>query len=290
MRDIALIMPDCSNPFFAQLGKFVVDEAYQRHYSVSIVNTADNTANEVDALSRLFHRRVEGIVIFPVGTDSGHLLELPEDVPPIVLVDRWFPNVDLPQVALDNVSAAKLATDYLLDHGHRRIACLRGKTKTAPNEDRLVGYTQALDSRGIPVDDSIIIGEEFSQESGYQGVMQLLKAKKTLSAILSLGNQNTLGALRALKKAGLRVPEDISIVSFDDIEGAEFFTTPLTIVSQPIEQMGRRATKLLFERIEGNVSTKKSSAELMQASLVERESVRKYRGAGRRKKGQINNV
>ena len=221
MRDIGLILPDCSNPFFAHLEKSVVDEAYRRHYSVSIVNTSDNTSNEAGALSRLLHRRVEGIVISPVGIEAHHLRDLPDDAPPIVLVDRWFSGVDLPQVALDNVSAAKMATDYLLDHGHRRIACVRGNFHTAPSDDRVVGYNQALKSHGIAVNESLIVGDEFSQKSRFEGVMQILKSEQFPSAILSLGNQNTLGALRALREVGLRVPEDISIVSFDDIEGKD---------------------------------------------------------------------
>ena len=274
MQDVGLILPDFTNPFFAHIAKCVVNEARQRHYSVQVSETGDHTDQEIEAISHMLNRRVEGLIVWPVGLESKHLRKLVGGPTPVVLVDRCFPDINLPQVAVDNIAAAELATQHLLDFGHRRIACFQGLVHTPTNDDRLQGYRKALVKAGIAVDDALILGDGFTQDSGYQAVGQLLKTKRRATAILSLSNQITLGTCVHWPNIEIRVPEVISLVSFDDIEGVEFFSVPLTVVSQPLEEIGQIATRLLFESIDG-AATKNAKQELVTARLISRKSVKR---------------
>ena len=144
MQDVGLILPDFTNPFFAHIAKCVVNEARQRHYSVQVSETGDHTDQEIEAISHMLNRRVEGLIVWPVGLESKHLRKLVGGPTPVVLVDRCFPEINLPQVAVDNIAAAEVATQHLLDFGHRRIACFQGLVHTPTNDDRLQGYRNAL--------------------------------------------------------------------------------------------------------------------------------------------------
>lgn len=272
-QDVGLVLPDFSNPFFTHVAKCVAIEAYKRKYSVQVIETEDNIDAEIEAISRMLDRSIEGLIIMPVGLESKHFLKLAKSAQPTVLIDRCFPEIALPQVAVDNVSAAEMATNHLLDFGHREIACFQGLEHTATNEDRLEGYRRALAARGIGIDDALIIGDGFTQPSGYRAVGQLMASRPSASAILSLGNQITLGALRALAEQGLRVPDNISMVSFDEIDGVEFYATPLTVVAQPLEEIGLRAAELLFECID-DVTPRSERYQLLPASLISRNSVK----------------
>ncbi len=274
-REVGLILPDFANPFYTNVAKYVATEARKRNYSVQIIETEDDTKTEIDAISHMLHCRVEGLIVWPVGLESKHFRDLASNAPPIVLVDRCFPDLKLSQVTVDNALSSEIATNHLLDFGHREIACFQGLEHTATSEDRVEGYRRALTARGIGVDDSLIIGDSFTQSSGYRSVGQLLASRPSVSAVFSLSNQITLGALRAFAERGLNVPDDISMVSFDEIDGVEFFATPLTVISQPIAEIGRRATEVLFEKIDGNDSCKEQY-QLLPANLISRSSVKLF--------------
>lgn len=274
MQDIGLILPDFANPFFVHIAKCVANEVQTRHYSVLISETSDQTGHEIEAIAHMLNRRVEGLIVWPVGLESKHLQRLAGGSTPIVLVDRCFPDIKLPQVAVNNTAATELATQHLLDFGHRRIACFQGLAHTPTNEDRLRGYRNALVNAGIDVDHSLIIGAGFTQESGYQAAQQLLKITPRATAILSLSNQITLGTLRALAEHRIDIPEQISLVSFDDIECVEHFSVPLTVISQPLEEIGQIATRLLFESIDDGIK-KNVKCEFVSAQLISRKSVKR---------------
>lgn len=273
MQDVGLILPDFTNPFFAHIAKCVANEARARHYSVQVSETGDHTDQEIEAISHMLNRHVEGLIVWPVGLESKHLRRLADSSTPIVLVDRCFPEIKLPQVSINNTAAAELATQHLLDSGHRKIACFQGLVRTPTSEDRLRGYRNALAKARIKIDDSLIIGDGFTQDSGYRATKQLLKIKPRATAVLSLSNQITLGALRALAEHRIDIPEEVSLVSFDDIEGVEHFSVPLTVVSQPLEEIGQIATRLLFESIDG-IATKDAKREFVTAKLISRRSVK----------------
>ncbi|NLF07918.1 MAG: LacI family transcriptional regulator [Pirellulaceae bacterium] len=270
---IGLVIPDVSNPFFATIVRQIALGARNRGYSLIICDSQDSEKQEIESLGLLRGRGVEGIVLCPVGLSAGHLAKFEEGDLPLVLVDRYFPGLRLPYVASDNFGGAGRATTYLLDKGHRRIACLQGLQGTSPNEDRLRGYRAALSDHGIPADDGLIAGDSFGEQGGYVTTKLLLKTAPDFTAIFAFSNLISLGAIRALSEEGLRVPEDVSIVSFDDQPYAAYLAAPMTTVAQPTQEMGEIAVRLLFDRIRAPRHVVQGGV-LLPTNLMERSSVR----------------
>jgi LacI family transcriptional regulator len=270
---IGLVVPDISNPFFASIARSVENEARHQGYSVVLCDTEDRTDLEIEVLGLLEGRKVEGLVLVPVGQECAHLKRYERNGLPVVVVDRWFRALKLPCVASDDYRGALEAVGLLLKSGHRCIACIQGLPGTAPNEERVRGYRDALRERGVKVDASLIVGDDFQEPNGYVQTQRLLRQRPDVTALWCLNNLISLGALRALSEAGRRVPEDVSVVSFDDPPYAPYLATPMTTVAQQHAEMGREAVRLLFERIASGKRVKPERV-ILPTKLVERKSVR----------------
>jgi LacI family transcriptional regulator len=272
-ESIGVVIPDVSNPFFAGIVRQIALGARGCHYSVIVCDSQETEELEIESLDLLRSRGVEGIVLCPVGRSAEHLVRFEEGDLPIVLADRYFPGLRLPYVVSDNFSGARVATDHLIRAGHRRIACLQGLVGTSPNEDRLRGYGEALTAHQISLDESLIAGEGFGEQNGYIAAKLLLKAAHEFTAILAFSNLISLGAIRALSEEGLRIPGDISLVSFDDQPYSAYLAAPMTTISQSSSEMGQIAVKLLFDRIRRPDRVVRGGI-LLPTSLVLRGSVR----------------
>lgn len=270
---VGLVIPDVSNPFFAGVARQVTLGARKHEYSVVLCDSQDNTELELRSLALLRSQHVEGVVLCPVGQSGQHLAQFVDGKLPIVLVDRFFPELRLPYVSSDNVGGAMEATELLINNGHRRIACLQGLAGTSPNECRLRGYKEALAKHQVAIDPNLIAGDSFTEQSGYIETKLLLRNQPDLTAILALSNLNALGAIRALAEEKRKIPEDISIVSFDDPPYAAYLATPMTSIAQSYSEMGDVAVKLLFDQIQSGRSQPKGGI-LLPTSLVVRKSVK----------------
>src|SRR5207237_1842564 len=164
--------------------------------------------------------------------------------------------------------------EHLLANGHRRIACLQGLLGTSPNESRVRGYKEALAKHQVPIDESLVVGDSFSEQSGYIETKLLLRNEPEVTAILALSNLNALGALRALAEEKRRIPEDISIIAFDDSPYAAYLATPMTSIAQSCSEIGEVAVKLLFDQIQSTRGQSRGGI-LLPTSLVVRKSVKK---------------
>ena len=239
-----------------------------------LCDSQENTKLEIESLALLRGRKVDGLVIAPVGQSGRHLEELQDGSLPVVVIDRHLPRLKLPYVVSDNYRGAREATGYLVECGHRTIACVQGLARTSPNRERVRGYRVELKKRGIVVDDALVVGSSFSEENGYVHAKLLLKKRKGITAILALSNLIALGILRALGEEGLKVPGDISVICFDDQPYCAYLNPPMTTIDQDNEQMGQIAIRLLLEQIE---SPRRASGEgiTLPTRLVERASVRR---------------
>ena len=227
---IGLVIPDISNPFFAGIAQQVALGTHKHGYSVILCDSQDSVELEAQSLALLQSRSIEGVVLCPVGQSAKHLTAYEDGGLPMVLVDRYFPDISIPFVSSDNVAGARLATELLISHGHRRIICLTGLRGTSPNEFRIQGYKEALAKHQIPLDASLIVGDSFNEESGYIETKLLLRTQPDARAILALSNLNALGAVRALAEEKRKIPDDISIISFDDPPYAPYLSPPMTTV------------------------------------------------------------
>lgn len=270
---VGLIIPDISNTFFAGVARSVEIEARRNGYFIILCDSRENPGNEMESIRLLKSRNVDGLIISPVGRIGDYLKQLRDEDLPIVLLDRYFPGVDLPHVTSANYEGAFEATELLIKKGHRRIACIQGLPDASTNLDRVAGYRDALAHNEIEVDERLISGRDFSEDNGYRETKKLLSGSDKPTAIFSLGNLSTFGVIRALSEEGLSIPGDVSIVSFDDHYYSPFLATPITAVAQQMEQIGQSAVKLFCEQLD-KTSQAKTSGIYLPTSLNERSSVR----------------
>jgi LacI family transcriptional regulator len=269
---IGLVAPDIANPFFALIIKGVQTQAHQLGYSLVVCDTDEDLALEIEHVNLLYSKGVDGFIVMPVGQKFQHLQFLLDNAVPLVLVDRCSEELQTSTVVVDNVAGAYEAVDYLAKQGHRRIAIIQGLPDTFTSRGRLQGYLKALRDNGIPADESLIVGNDFRRQNGYIEMKLLLQGVSRPSAVFTTSDLISLGALEAIREEGLTIPEEISIVTFDDIEPSSLFRCPITAVAQPKRTIGEMAVKLLTDRIK-NPGRHEMKNVVLKPELVIRESV-----------------
>jgi LacI family transcriptional regulator len=270
-NSIGLILPDSSNPYFAEIGRAIEEEAFQNGYSIILCNMELDPAKENLYIDVLIKKQVDGIIFVATG-DQIPLLSLLKSLNiAAVMIERDLPDVEVDTVMADNRQGGYLATRHLLDLGHRRIACLTGPSSSiTPSWGRLAGYRKALEESGVAYDEEVVCLGDFHPRSGMEITEKLLAHSAPPTAIFACNDLMALGALRAADKAGLRVPLDLSVVGFDNIELTNFINPPLTTISQGQNHLGVWATQTLVRRItDKNLPYRK---EILPTRLIVRES------------------
>lgn len=206
--------------------------------------------NEQQDVLSLISRKVDGIIIVPCDREPDFLEGIGRHNIPIVLIDRYFDTTTLPYVCTDNFRGGYEATKHLIEHGHKRIACIQGVPYSMPNKERVRGYREALREYGL--EGYIrVSGEDFSVQNGYLETKLLLNEPAIPSAIFTLSNTILQGAIKAIRESGLRIPQDISIISFDNNTYLDYLDPAVTRISQPTDEIGTLAVKILMESISG---------------------------------------
>lgn len=274
---IGLIIPDISNPFFSDFASIIELELKEKGYLMILCDSRDNIEIEEKMISLLMSHKVEGIIIAPVGTTFKHILHCNDSGTPLVVIDRVFPELDLPFVTSDNFNGALEATKYLLSMGHTSIACLQGIPDSRINIERVNGYIKALEMNNRKINTELILGDNYSINSGYVNMHKLLALNTRPTAILALSNLISLGAMRAVKEIGIRIPHDVSIISFDDNPYSEFLWVPMTTINQNKKQIGCISVDILLKEINGetNDNDHETSKIYIDAEIVYRDSVLK---------------
>jgi len=270
-KTIALMVPSLNNPFFAEIASRVNSEIRKYGYVTIIVDSNEDQEIEKKELSQLLSRNIEGLIIVPCGNQKDHINILHEKGIPIVCLDRYFKELKIPYVSTDNYKGAYLATKYLLDLGHRHIACIQGIKESNTNKLRVSGFKYALQEADIK--NSILIGDDFTTKNGYVQTKVLLKHEKRPTAVLALSNTIAMGCMKALKETNICVPRDISLITFDDHPYLEFLATPLTCVEQPVKRISKLAVKFIFSILTGKKI--KQDQILLMPTMKTRLSVRK---------------
>jgi len=276
---IGYIIPDISNPFFSSIAKSVEKSARKLGYSILLCDSEEDTKIEENLLQLMIDRKVDGLIISPVGIEVNHLRRIAQKNIPIVLLDRYFPELNLPFVTSDNYKGAFEAVNMLIEYGHRRIACIQGLVNTSPNNDRVRGYIDAHKTHDLLVDKKLIVGDSFGEDNGYIETKLLLKQDNLPTALFAVSNLISLGAIRAISEEGLKIPDDISMVSFDDQPYSRFLSTPMTTVSQQNAQIGQIAIKLLIDQIESNRQLEPKGI-FLPTKLISRDSVKRVINLG----------
>lgn len=271
---IALILPDHSNPFFAQAARGAQEQVRQQDYSLITCNTDEEPDQEAFYISSLLQRKVDGVIIAPTEEGRKNLEAMVEAQTPFVVIDRYVEDLPVDQVFSDNKEGGYKATEHLIHLGHKRIGLLVGIPRLTPIIDRTEGYRQALQANGVEVDENLLSDGCSQIEEGYLAMESLLAINR-LTAVFSTNNMMTLGALRCLKENGVRCPEEISLVGFDDAEWATSISPSLTVVAQQPYEMGFMAAELLFAAIDSKNDRAKPRTISLETRLIERESTAK---------------
>lgn len=249
---LALVITDITNPFFTTLARGVEDTASDAGYTVVFCNTDESDVEERKYLQVLLQQQVDGILLVPARSTSASLEVIRKQSTPVVVLDRRMPpdaNVDV--VRCENEDGAYRLTRLLIELGHQHIAILSGPMGVSTAEDRLAGYQRAIAEANLSADSDLIIYGAFNQTSGYDMIQRLLAVEPRPTAIFAANNMIGIGALKAMQDRGLRVPDDIAMVSFDDLP-PNLLTFPFfTVAAQPAYEMGRMATQLLVARLAG---------------------------------------
>jgi LacI family transcriptional regulator len=252
---IGLVLADIENPFFARAARGVADVAHRAGYEVLLVNSDEDSLIERAATRTLFEKRVDGLIVAPASSDgSQHLVDVVERGTPVVLIDRIIPGIEADAVIVDNEFAARHAVEHLTGLGHTRIALLTSQGLIHTNQMRLRGYLEGLEAAGIAADDDLVRLVPYTREAAAREAFAVLQLADPATAIFTTDNLMSLGAVDGIQRAGLRVPDEVSIVGFDDLEWTTIIRPALTVVAQPVYELGATAATRLLERIAGDDS------------------------------------
>ncbi|AXX00393.2 DNA-binding transcriptional regulator CytR [Cronobacter sakazakii] len=271
-RTILVIVPDICDPFFSEIIRGIEVTAADQGYLVLIGDCAHQNQQEKTFIDLIITKQIDGMLLLGSRLPFDASKEEQRNLPPMVMANEFAPELELPTVHIDNLTAAFNAVNYLHELGHQRIACIAGPEEMPLCHYRLQGYVQALRRSGMTVDPHYIARGDFTYEAGANALEQLLSLPQPPTAIFCHSDVMALGALSMAKRRGFRVPDDLSIIGFDNIALAEFCDPPLTTVAQPRFDIGREAMLLLLSQLNGH--TVSSGSRLLDCELVLRGTTR----------------
>lgn len=267
-KTLGMLIPNCSNPYFAEIVRSVEDHCFASGYTLILCNTDDEPRRQSVYLQVLAEKRVDGLIIISTGETSDLHDLLQGLTTPTVLLDREVTHVHCDLVETAHLLGGQVATEHLVALGHRHIACIGGPADLSPSAQRIQGWRNALAAAGLA--DDLLWHSDFSSQGGFTAMQEILQSAHRPTAVFVCNDLMGIGALSAAHEAGLRVPQDLSVIGFDDIELARFTSPPLTTIVQPKQRIGQLAVDMLLERIQGGRLDAKQI--LLQPELVVRAS------------------
>lgn len=270
---IGLIISDIQNPFFTSVVRAVEDVAQQRGYSVILCNSDEDVEKELTYIELMLAEQVSGMIVSPTASSNAVYRRLIEQRIPVVAIDRRVEDVPMDMVVGDNVGAACAVVSHLIESGYRRIGAVLGNPDASTGAERYQGYVEALVEHGLPVLAELVRSGPPRSQQGYELTAELLSQAQPPDAIFTGNNLLTIGALRAIHELGLRIPDEIAVAGFDEMDWMFLVKPALTVVMQPTYEMGQRAAELLLERIAD--PDRPPQAVVLQPTIKVRESSRR---------------
>lgn len=250
---IVVLVPNIANPFYSRVIRGIEEVAQKRGYSVLLGDTRNSISRESEYFQLVSTRQADGAIQLSSNVPEIKIRDkTPKPAPiPIVNACEYINGKPFPTVGIDNQAAASTLCDYLIKMGHKRIGVVKGPDDNPLTKDRLSGYRASLKKAKITYDKSIVVSGDFTMASGFIATSYFTHASSQPTAIFCMNDEMAIGLIQGLKSKGLRVPQDISVAGFDDIEFAKYADPPLTTISQPAEDIGRTAMNVLYGLLEG---------------------------------------
>ncbi|MEM7347223.1 MAG: LacI family DNA-binding transcriptional regulator [Chloroflexota bacterium] len=249
-KRLGLIISDIQNPFFTSMVRAIEDVAYKNDYAVILCNTDEDAAKESLYIDLMVSEQVAGVLLSPTVSSSEMIHALSDADIPVVLVDRHISNSNFDSVVGENLGATNQLIRHLIRKGHTRIGAVIGAPSLSTGNERLEGYLLALRDADLPTDSDLLRTGGPKSLDGYRLTKELLELPNPPTAIFAGNNLLTIGALRAIHEYHLSIPDQIALVAYDDMEWMFVMQPPLTVVAQPVYEMGKRAAQLMLQRIE----------------------------------------
>lgn len=268
---LGVMLPDVHSEFFSELIRGI-DEAARRHRYHIIVASTHSDKKEIESMLGVMQGgHVDGLIIMSPHTDTREVSKHLSPQSKVVFINSYINGANFDSVTVDNYGGAYLMVEHLIKHGHRRISILKGEEHNYDAQERYNGYIDALKKNGIRPDGDLLFLGNFTEESGYDIMMKMLKGKSKPTAVFSSNDAMALGALRALHEKDIIVPGEIAIAGFDDVPSARYVLPSLTSVHVPIHEMGIAAVESLLET-RNALPVGKRKRKVLSTSIVNRES------------------
>jgi LacI family transcriptional regulator len=249
---VGCVVGDIQNPFFARIAHDIEVLARECGHNLVIGSSEEELGQEISLLASLQSLSIRGFIVAPTSADdNSHLERLVAENVPLVLIDRVAQGVECDSVVVDNEGGARKAVEYLISAGHRRIGLLQDDTRIFTSRERLHGYQAALAAHGIKADERLTSVSQSTVEHAVDATIRLFSQKNPPTALFTVDSLMTQGALLAFRSMGISIPHDVSLIGFDDFNLATFTDPQITVVSQPVSEIGRAAARLLFDRLAG---------------------------------------
>lgn len=271
---LVVLLPDLGNPFFSQILKGIEAAAAPAGYNVLIADTKQSSTRHARLSTYLHNTTADGLILMDGQLPHEMLTENSQrhDGPPVVFACEWIDDAQLPSVTVDNVTGGALAIDYLADLGHRTIGHIAGPPSNILTHERRAGIDAAMEARGMTLADKWVFPGDFSIESGALAAQSWLAMAERPTAMFCCCDQMAFGFMSEIANAGLSVPEDVSVIGFDDIESSSHYIPQLTTIRQPRFELGRKASHILIDLISGRLDDTHIPHEKLPVELVVRQS------------------
>lgn len=273
-RTIGVVIPELNNTFCAEIITGMEDVLRSHGYATIVCDCRTDRKLEQEAVEFLIRRRVDGIINMPVDEEGKHLRKFQKTGKPIVLIDRRIQGISCDSVLVDNRKAAEDAVQCFIKNGHRNIGIIGGPEGIFTAQERLAGYSKALKEAGIPIRGSLIFHGDYTIQGGVRGLEELVRSNPDMTAVFVTNYEMTMGAMIGVNELGIKIPEQLSIIGFDNLQFARACNPKLTIVSQPTDGIAREVAKIMLEHLEnGKQENEECFSEKLQTEIIEGKSV-----------------
>ena len=273
-RTIGVVIPELNNTFCAEIITGMEDVLRSHGYATIVCDCRTDRKLEQEAVEFLIRRRVDGIINMPVDEEGKHLRKFQKTGKPIVLIDRRIQGISCDSVLVDNRKAAEDAVQCFIKNGHRNIGIIGGPEGIFTAQERLSGYSKALKEAGIPIRGSLNFHGDYTNQGGVRGLEELVRSNPDMTAVFVTNYEMTMGAMIGVNELGIKIPEQLSMIGFDNLQFARACNPKLTIVSQPTDGIAREVARIMLEHLEnGKQENEECFSEKLQTEIIEGKSV-----------------
>lgn len=271
---IGIIIPELNNIFCAEIITEVEDILRAHGYATMICDCRTDEKREKEAVEFLKKRRVDGVIVMPSGNKGKHLNLFSKAGIPVVLIDRKLNDIDCDCVLVDNYKGTKEAVHLLIEKGHRKIGMIAGPEEVFTAKERLLGYVEALKEAKLPVEEKLISHGDYTISGGAAGMRQLVEQNQDMTAVVISNYEMTMGAMIEANELQIQIPEQVSVIGYDNIAFARACVPKLSIVTQPTKEIAKNVSDLMLQRLESYGELTERMVVKLQTGFVEGKSVK----------------